>query len=105
MRSRVDARALLLAALLGACANAVDEGEEDLSATPDTGSGQEESDDAVRSAGPRFAPRTNSLFANVLDRKETGWASVRDLSSSDFGADFDKRRAAGMMPVDLDVIE
>lgn len=118
-------RALLLAALIGgtaACHDAApdDGGDtltlpdvEDLANVPDVAAAPEleaQPDNDVAADAPRlpaspFAPRANSLFANVLDRRETAWASVRDLSSAEFNADFQRRRDDGMMPLDVDVIE
>jgi CubicO group peptidase (beta-lactamase class C family) len=108
-------RALLLAALLGAtpaCVSSVGEeppdlsdvedfeGVPDLAAAPD-----EEVEHAQRISIRPIVGRGNSIFANVLDRRETAWASVRDLSSSEFAADFERRKNDGMMPIDVDVID
>jgi CubicO group peptidase (beta-lactamase class C family) len=98
-------RALLLATLLGApaCLATSDEppSGEDLEHAPDVAALPEHDSDV----SARFSARTNSLFAAVLDRREAGWASVRDLSSAEFSADFEQRRASGMMPIDVDVVE
>lgn len=51
------------------------------------------------------AAAAGGLFSNVLDRDEVGWASVRDMSSAAFHADFLARRDAGYMMRDIEVEE
>jgi CubicO group peptidase (beta-lactamase class C family) len=80
---------------------------EDLADVPDTSLTPEQtaSETAQEVSSPRVVSRSNSLFANVLDRREVAWASVRDLTSAEFNADFEARKAAGMMVLDIDVVE
>jgi hypothetical protein len=113
MQARLP-RALLLAALFGAtpaCQSSIGDGPipdaEDFADVPDVAAARDEnaSEPTQRIAVARFTPRANSLFANVLDRREAAWASVRDLSSAQFAADFERRKNDGLMPIDVDVID
>jgi CubicO group peptidase (beta-lactamase class C family) len=54
---------------------------------------------------PAAEAASGGLFSNVLDRDEVGWASVRDLSSAAFHADFLARRDAGYLMQDIEVDE
>lgn len=113
-------RVLLLAAVVAAGCQTPPDGAaldvEDLADLPDVVAAPEtedatkgdEAQHATRIAAAPVAPfaaRADSLFANVLDRREAAWASVRDLSSAEFSADFQRRAADGMMPIDVDVID
>ncbi len=107
--------ALFLATLIGAspgCQSLPGDGietfeGEDFAEVPDVAAELDESAEVeVRAGTPRIVvPQTKNLFANVLDRREEAWASVRNLSSAEFSADFERRRGDGMMPLDVDVLD
>ncbi len=60
---------------------------------------------ALACLAPGSARASGGLPSALFDANSVGWASVRNLTSSDFHADFEDRSADGYMVTDIEVTE
>ena len=60
---------------------------------------------ALVSLLPGAAQASGGLPSALFDPNSVGWASVRNLTSSDFSADFEDRKDDGYMVTDIEVVE